>query len=1157
MKKKRGFTLIELLAVIVILAIIAIIAIPIILNMIEESRKGAARDTAYGYIDSIEYTIGFSDINANGYENVELPDNDDDKEFYTVSEVNEQNVKYRGKGPESGVVTITKRKVSSASLCIGKYKVDYNGKEVIKVEKADNCKVDGADVEDIEVVVNDEHPCELATETKDNKEYYYIDSAEDLYKFSESVNAGNDYSGKIVQLRNNIDLSEYTSDKKTKVCTDNDNENGFTPVGNGDKPFKGTFEGHGKTISNLTIDRSSSNYIGLFGYANGAYIYGLNLDNIKLHGRTYVGGVAGAIYSTTIKEMVLSNIDIEGSSYVGGVTSTSSGTSSATSTVNNIIVSSGKVKSGDRPASAFVPSTAYSSNGSVIVGNVTVTAGGNGADSGIISGNWGSYSNGYYSNQAVYNGSQLTSGFNAEDANDLNFYELAGFDTWIGGDNDESGYYFDYDNDGKIVIRAAEVLPIPTDINKTLKKDGEYYLIKNEKDWKKATAFVNQSPKLKLTKNLNFANNKFYMMGSGQNVFNGTFEGGAKTISNVTINAGQVNYSSLFGRTNEAKIVGLNLTNFKATGKQYVGGIAGFTDSTTIQEIIISNVDLNGHSYIGGTVGRTTGTSEKPTIVDGVIVRGAKIVGADRPTSAFVPSTGNSDNKNVIVESATVNASGNTNDSGIIAGDPSWGRYSNGYYSNQCIYNGNNVTGGFDVKDTNDLNFYELTGLDTWIDGDNNNNGYYFDYDTNKKVVLKSVGENPIPTSLDDTFEKEGNYYLIANEDDWKNATAFASKSPKFKLKGNLDFENSPFYMIGGDDNAFNGTLDGGAKVMSNVTINASKANFVGISGYPKEATIVGLNLNNIKCTGQTYVGGVAGAAYSTTIREIAINNVDLKGSSYVGGITSTSSGTGDKPGYIDNIVVKRATIVGADRPTSAFVPSTGTTTNKNIIVEHANVTAGGNTNDSGIIAGDPSWGRYSNGYYSNVCVYNENTTTNGFNSSNINNLNYYKDKVETMYNGDQNNTGYFFDYIDNEVFVVKAYTTTNGSTSSTAVVTHTNSSGSDTTAPTCTLNHVIVINNGFEYSFSCTDETEIDKITSLFDHDPYNGQYDSSSFNTIGTIKNGTISNSNKTSSYTSRWTTANSNPPSKGTCYYFSFGGKDASGNYSVYHTDNCYQY
>ncbi|MDD3392807.1 MAG: prepilin-type N-terminal cleavage/methylation domain-containing protein, partial [Bacilli bacterium] len=50
MKSNKGFTLVELLAVIVILAIIALIATPLIMNIINEAKEGAAKDSAYAYI---------------------------------------------------------------------------------------------------------------------------------------------------------------------------------------------------------------------------------------------------------------------------------------------------------------------------------------------------------------------------------------------------------------------------------------------------------------------------------------------------------------------------------------------------------------------------------------------------------------------------------------------------------------------------------------------------------------------------------------------------------------------------------------------------------------------------------------------------------------------------------------------------------------------------------------------------------------------------------------------------------------------------------------------------------------------------------------------------------------------------------------------------
>ena len=60
---KKGFTLLELLAVIVILAIIALIATPIVLNMINNAKKSAAVDSAYGYIKAIEYNNTMAEMN--------------------------------------------------------------------------------------------------------------------------------------------------------------------------------------------------------------------------------------------------------------------------------------------------------------------------------------------------------------------------------------------------------------------------------------------------------------------------------------------------------------------------------------------------------------------------------------------------------------------------------------------------------------------------------------------------------------------------------------------------------------------------------------------------------------------------------------------------------------------------------------------------------------------------------------------------------------------------------------------------------------------------------------------------------------------------------------------------------------------------------------
>ncbi len=75
---------------------------------------------------------------------------------------------------------------------------------------------------------------------------------------------------------------------------------GFTPLGNADfipgsgVAFTGNFDGLGHRISNLTVNRPTENYAGLFGYMkNGASIQNAGLVNVSILGNTGVGGLLG------------------------------------------------------------------------------------------------------------------------------------------------------------------------------------------------------------------------------------------------------------------------------------------------------------------------------------------------------------------------------------------------------------------------------------------------------------------------------------------------------------------------------------------------------------------------------------------------------------------------------------------------------------------------------------------------------------------------------------------------------------------------------------------------------------------------------------------------------------------------------------------------
>ena len=115
-EKNKGFTLVELLAVIVILALIALIATPIILNVINDAKKQAAKDSAYGYMDAVEKYIVSS----------ELEDKSIQDGTYRVEELNKK-ISVKGSTPDNGTIKIESKTVKSYDIGIDGYVVS-NGK---------------------------------------------------------------------------------------------------------------------------------------------------------------------------------------------------------------------------------------------------------------------------------------------------------------------------------------------------------------------------------------------------------------------------------------------------------------------------------------------------------------------------------------------------------------------------------------------------------------------------------------------------------------------------------------------------------------------------------------------------------------------------------------------------------------------------------------------------------------------------------------------------------------------------------------------------------------------------------------------------------------------------------------------------------------------
>jgi hypothetical protein len=78
---------------------------------------------------------------------------------------------------------------------------------------------------------------------------------------------------------------------------------GWMPIGSAviNHYFRGNFDGNGKVISNLVINRPAGNYQGLFGYTTvGATIKNIGIENCNITGSVEVGGLVGRSLASSI-----------------------------------------------------------------------------------------------------------------------------------------------------------------------------------------------------------------------------------------------------------------------------------------------------------------------------------------------------------------------------------------------------------------------------------------------------------------------------------------------------------------------------------------------------------------------------------------------------------------------------------------------------------------------------------------------------------------------------------------------------------------------------------------------------------------------------------------------------------------------------------------
>ena len=153
---KKGFTLIELLAVIVILAIIALIATPIILNIVEDSKKESVLQSTKIYTSGLQTTIMSENMKTSLNPEICIIENE-----VITCDAYLLDYEITGEKPTSGYFKFENGTIEEYSVCLNGYKITNDGTTITTTKTAE-CSIELPETEvefngTKEIVANSTH----------------------------------------------------------------------------------------------------------------------------------------------------------------------------------------------------------------------------------------------------------------------------------------------------------------------------------------------------------------------------------------------------------------------------------------------------------------------------------------------------------------------------------------------------------------------------------------------------------------------------------------------------------------------------------------------------------------------------------------------------------------------------------------------------------------------------------------------------------------------------------------------------------------------------------------------------------------------------------------------------------------------------------------
>ena len=504
---------------------------------------------------------------------------------------------------------------------------------------------------------DDEHDvcirCGAWQEATLNGDYYEIHNQGQLRWFANQVNNQN---------RPNINarlMNDITMDGTE-----------WTPIGTEQHPFTGTFDGNSKTITGLKCTDTSKEYVGLFGYANGATIQNVTVQGATFNGNEFIGGVCGYIVGGAITGCTTSGGTVSGSYYIGGIAGYANN-----ATVQRC-VNSGKVTGSDSSIGG-IAGTAYQATvqdcgntGAVIRTAATGNYGGivgTATNAKAIQNCYNAYSDMAYPICATPDDANLSNcyyhvssssygyiGTTAKTAEQFASGEVAYLlqkpldDAAEAGTTAEQvwGQKIGTDDYPKLGgDKVYQSAPCPANYSNTAQQaldhnyttggvcsrcgewqeakqaaDG-YYEISNQGQLRWFANLINTTSNgetkinARLTEDITMDGTEWTPIGAVDHPFTGEFDGNGKTITGLTCTNASKYYVGLVGYADKATIRNVTVQGSSFNGHIYIGAVCGYIKGGTIKNchavgttIGDSNRD-DDSQYWGGIVGYITGNT--------------------------------------------------------------------------------------------------------------------------------------------------------------------------------------------------------------------------------------------------------------------------------------------------------------------------------------------------------------------------------------------------------------------------------------------------------------------------------------------------------------------------------------------------------------------